>query len=64
MILLKPTLTMTGITKVKLKVNQLYKVLKMIYDQVLVLLCDVKVAKDKRPVWDHRYNVGEGAYNH
>ena len=30
----------------------------------MVLLCDVKVAKDIRPVWDHRHDVGEGAYNH
>ena len=65
MILLEPSLTMTGITKVKLKVTQLSGgVLIIIYVQVMVSLCDVKVAKDIRPVWDSRYNVGEGAYNH
>ena len=64
MILLEPSLTMTGITKVKLKVTQLSTVLMIIYDQVMVLLCDVKVAKDIRSVWDYRRSPGEGAYSH
>ena len=58
MILLEPSLTMTGITKVKLKVTQLSHVLMIIYDQVHVLLCDVKVAKDIQPLWDNRQRVG------
>ena len=55
---------MMGITKVKLKVTQLNSVLIIIYVQLMVSLCDVKVAKDIRPVWDSRHNLGEGAYNH
>ena len=32
--------------------------------QAMVLLCDVKIAKDIRPVWDYRQSPGEGAYSH
>lgn len=30
----------------------------------MISLCDVNIAKYIRPVWDHRTNVGEGAYSH
>ena len=32
--------------------------------KVMLSLCDVNIAKNIRPTWDYRQNVGEGSYGH
>lgn len=32
--------------------------------KAMISLCDVNIAKNIRPTWDYRQNVGEGTYSH